>query len=71
MFLGVPGDVGPWGSAWVATSWFDETSPSPPVMLQSSMWAADSADQAVRCGFSLLGAEALVGEPPDVVLLLV
>ncbi len=43
VFLGVPGDVGPWGSAWVATSWFDETSRSQPVMLQSSMWAADSA----------------------------
>ena len=29
------------------------------------------ANQAVRCGVSLLGDEALVGEPPDVVLLLV
>jgi hypothetical protein len=43
LFVGVPGDVGPWGSAWVVGAWFDEIRSSGPVVLQESMWAADSA----------------------------
>jgi hypothetical protein len=37
VFLGVPGDVGPWGSAWTAAPWFDEADPTQPAVLQSSM----------------------------------
>ncbi len=42
LFLGVPGRIGSWGSAWVAAPWFDREL-SEPVALQASMAAADEA----------------------------
>lgn len=43
LFLGVPGDIGAWGSAWVAAPWFDDPKPTQPAVLQSSMSAAEQA----------------------------
>ena len=48
VFVGVPGDVGYWGSAWVAGPWFDQTSPSLPVVMQESMSAAANTVPATR-----------------------
>lgn len=42
VFLGVPGHIGPWGSAWIAGAWFDAIDPAQPVVLQASMSAADN-----------------------------
>jgi hypothetical protein len=46
MFLGVPGEIGWWGSAWTATSWFDEPTPPGVPTLQASMSAAGDGDGA-------------------------
>lgn len=43
MFLGVPGDIGSWGSAWTTVPWFDETDPTQPVGLQAMMHAAEES----------------------------
>jgi len=48
VFLGVPGDIGPWGSAWVASAWFDDPKPTQPAVLQSSMWAAENTVPATE-----------------------
>lgn len=48
LFLGVPGDVGSWGSAWVATRWFDGPKPTQPAVLQSSMSAAEETIPATE-----------------------
>src|SRR5258706_2889588 len=48
MFFGVPGDIGPWGSAWVAAPWFDETNRSQPAVLQSSMSPAENTAPTTR-----------------------
>jgi hypothetical protein len=41
VFLGVPGDIGSWGSAWVAAAWFDAADPTQPPVLLSAMRAAE------------------------------
>ena len=48
LFLGVPGDVGYWGSAWVAATWFDEPKPTQPVVLQASMSSAINTTPATQ-----------------------
>ena len=48
MFFGVPGHVGFWGSAWVASPWFDDTISMQAVVLQSSMSAAENTNPATE-----------------------
>ena len=48
VFLGVPGDVGPWGSAWVASPWLDDPKPTQPAVLQSAMSAAELTAPATQ-----------------------
>ena len=48
MFSGVPGHVGFWGSAWVASPWFDDTMSTQSVVLQSSMSAAENTVPATE-----------------------
>ncbi|MEO8266548.1 MAG: hypothetical protein ABI706_13695 [Ilumatobacteraceae bacterium] len=48
MFFGVPGRVGFWGSAWVASPWFDDTISTQPMVLQSSMSAAENTVPATQ-----------------------
>jgi hypothetical protein len=48
VFFGVPGDIGPWGSAWVAAPWFDDTNRKQPVVVQSSMLPAEDAAPTTR-----------------------
>ncbi|MEO6124285.1 MAG: hypothetical protein ABIR32_11300 [Ilumatobacteraceae bacterium] len=43
VFLGVPGDIGPSGSAWTASTWFDEIANDAPVLVETSMSAGPSA----------------------------
>ncbi|MCU1399241.1 MAG: hypothetical protein JWN62_2350 [Acidimicrobiales bacterium] len=40
--FGVPGDVGPWGSAWVASPLWDDPQPTQPAALVAAMSAAES-----------------------------
>ncbi|HEX4983508.1 MAG TPA: hypothetical protein VFV63_17510 [Ilumatobacteraceae bacterium] len=47
-FLGVPGDIGSWGSAWVAAPWSDTADPTQPAVLQSSMRAAEDTVPATQ-----------------------
>lgn len=67
VFLGVPGDVGPWGSAWTAAPWFDEADPTQPAVLQSSM----SSDFTVAATQYLVvrtdadAAEVVLSSPDD------
>lgn len=42
LFLGVPGVIGWWGSAWTADKWFDEPTTAQPAELQASMMTADN-----------------------------
>ena len=48
MFFGVPGDIGSWGSAWVAAAWFDAAHPTQPAVLHSSMSAAEDSVPATE-----------------------
>lgn len=48
VFLGVPGDIGSWGPAWVAAPWFDAAVPTQPAVLLSSMWAAEDTVPATE-----------------------
>ena len=48
MFMGVPGDIGDWGSAWVSHAWFDAVDTSQPAVLQGSMWAAVDSSQTMQ-----------------------
>lgn len=58
VFIGVPGDVGAWGSAWVAAPWFDQTSQPQPAVMQSSMSAAANTIPATRYVVMRTGSDA-------------
>ena len=58
VFVGVPGDIGPWGSAWVAAPWFDHTSPAQPAVMQESMSAAATTVPATRYLVLRTGSDA-------------
>ncbi len=73
VFVGVPERIGGWGSAWVASRWYDRTDPSRPVTLQSSMRAA--GDPAVAPEYLLVrtdtapdGAKVVLSEADGTVL---
>ncbi|MCU1390057.1 MAG: hypothetical protein JWL72_3395 [Ilumatobacteraceae bacterium] len=42
VFIGVPGQIGAWGSAWVVSPWFDQMDPAQPVGWEATMTAADT-----------------------------
>ena len=43
VFIGVPGVIGDWGSAWVAEPWFEEPTSTHPAAVQAAMMAAQQA----------------------------
>ena len=60
LFLGVPGVIGAWGSAWVADAWADDPNLTQPAVLQSSMSAAGNTFPAT--GHWLIRTDSDVAE---------
>ena len=48
LFIGVPGQIGAWGSAWVVSPWYEQTDPAGPAAWLSTMTAADSTFQPTQ-----------------------
>lgn len=54
VFIGVPDEIGAWGSAWVASPWYEQTDPVLPARWQATMSAAD--DGTFRTQYVLIRA---------------